>query len=45
MHAAYNIKKIKRETAAAIYLIIDRTTSLQRKIKLMGDLFRHSVSI
>jgi hypothetical protein len=38
MHAAYNIKKIKRETAAAIYLIIDRTTSLQEENKIDGGL-------
>jgi len=38
MHAAYNIKKIKRETAAVIYLIIDRITSLQEENKIDGGL-------
>ena len=38
MHAAYNIKKIKRDTAAVIYLIIDRTTSLQEENKIDGRL-------
>ena len=38
MHAAYNIKKIKREIAAVIYLIIDRITSLQEENKIDGGL-------
>ena len=38
MHAAHNIKKIKRETAAVIYLIIDRITSLQEENKIDGGL-------
>ena len=38
MHAAHNIKKIKRETAAVVYLIIDRITSLQEENKIDGEL-------
>jgi hypothetical protein len=38
MHAAYNIKKIKRDTAAVIYLAIDRSTLLKEENKIDGGL-------